>query len=96
MSTLTRTVVHEADCPKIQSPYVLSAKRIDVRAADQYALPCRRCLPDGLAVRDVVQVEERIAVHPYRPGKVTPPGARRPLCADCRKPAIDHPRKDPT
>lgn len=87
---MTRVAVHEPGCNALQSVHVLEAKRIDVRAADEYALP-HSCLPGGWAQGSVVQTVERIARHAYEPGKIHPTGARRPLCALCRNPYAAHP-----
>jgi hypothetical protein len=87
---MTRVAVHEPGCASLQSTHVLEAKRVDVRAADEYALP-HVCLPGGWSQGSVVQTVERIAVHAYTPGKVHPAGTKRPLCGLCRNPYSDHP-----
>ena len=92
-AAFTRVMVHDPTCEKIRSPYVLAAKRIDVRDADEYALP-HTCLPGGWSQDTVVQVVERIAVHAYEPGKIHPVGMRRPLCALCRNPYASHPQPE--
>lgn len=89
-TTMTRVAVHMPGCPDTGKAGVIHARRIPARDADAYALP-HTCLPGGWAGPEVIQTMERIATHPYRPGKVHPVGMKRPLCADCRNPYADHP-----